>query len=272
MFDLVLLGLGTLAGLLVNHSRQTLKVAEASDKIVAPAGKISVIIPAYNEEVYIEQTLNSILNQNLYRKYPDMVEIIVVDNESTDRTAEIASQYTTVISAPRGKLNAKNAGAAIASGDILVFTDADAVLKPNWLNLLVRHFQNPEVVGVSGPIHEDVDIVRMAIQLQLSSYNSYLTTVMAGANQAVRRDVFFAVGGFPTDCDQFNRSVLRHHEEIEFCSKLKEYGRIVYDTQATAFFSGRSLKCAQCASLPDNHECIYCATTPLQSDALLWRG
>jgi len=96
-------------------------------KVYEPVSTVSIVIPAFNEEDYIEATLRSILSQNILFKYKDYFECIVVDNESTDRTPQIAKQYSQVISAPRGKLNARHAGIKFASGDIIVSCDADCL-------------------------------------------------------------------------------------------------------------------------------------------------
>lgn len=261
MFDLVLLGLGTLAGLLVNHSRQTLKVAEASDKVIAPAGKISVVIPAYNEELYIERVLLDIQNQNLMLQYPDWMEIIVVDNESTDRTAEIASQYATVVSAPRGKLNARHVGVEACSGDIVVFVDADAIVKPNSLNLLLRHFQDPNVVGVSGgSVAITNNPVSLYVNLQMNSLNSSIGLLMAGGFSAFRKEAYYAVGGHNLDVNQSSRLQMFLEEEYGFIRKLKTVGRVVVDLEANIFVPTRSESCqiGECASNSEKSECNYC--------------
>lgn len=256
---------GTLAGLVVNYNRQTRNAANASAPVIPPAGKISIIIPAYNEEAHIQQTLTYIQHQNLVQAYPDWVEVIVVDNESTDRTAELANSATTVISAPRGKLNAKNAGASAATGDILVFIDADGMIPPNWLNLLVRHFRNPEVVAVGGSAFEPKDLLYLAVQTQLNTLNAMLVWGLGGGNQAVRKDVFFDMGGFPVDCDQFDRWALREHEENAFCQKLKAYGRVIFDVEASITYSSRSLECIKCEHGEDSKTCVYCKGSPLKS-------
>lgn len=109
------------------YDRLTNEVYNRDARIYPPAGVVSIVIPAFNEEDNILTTLKSILTQNILYKYKDYFECIVVDNESTDRTADIARQYCQVISAPRGKLNARDAGIKHASGDIIVSCDADCL-------------------------------------------------------------------------------------------------------------------------------------------------
>jgi len=89
----------------------------------------SVVIPAYNEEEYLPSTLRSL--DKVLRKIPQFRgEVIVVNNGSTDRTAQIAEQYgaKVVEETNRGIGRARNRGAAMAKGETLIFLDADTWL------------------------------------------------------------------------------------------------------------------------------------------------
>ena len=90
---------------------------------------VSVVIPAYNEEAFIERTLQAVHSQD-YKPY----EVIVVDNASTDETSRIASRYADVYRLEqRGVSRAKNYGAKKAGGNVLFFLDADSVMSRNTL-------------------------------------------------------------------------------------------------------------------------------------------
>ncbi|NOQ78330.1 MAG: glycosyltransferase, partial [Gammaproteobacteria bacterium] len=95
---------------------------------------ISVIIPAYNEEEFIEKTLKSVFS--CVSEYVGHVEIIVVDNNSKDNTGEIAaSMGAKVVFEPKNQIaRARNAGAEQAMGDYLVFVDADTLLEGDILD------------------------------------------------------------------------------------------------------------------------------------------
>tara|TARA_R110000823_G_scaffold24467_6_gene72737 strand:- start:5720 stop:6682 length:963 start_codon:yes stop_codon:yes gene_type:complete len=97
-----------------------------------PYNFISVIVPAHNEQKYISQCLKSLIAQD-YSK--DRYEIIVVDNDSRDRTQEIVKKLNVrIIEQNTGPVGAvRNAGAAQAKGDFLAFIDADCVAPDNWL-------------------------------------------------------------------------------------------------------------------------------------------
>lgn len=97
--------------------------------------KISVIVPAYNEEKYIEDTLISIKNNTYKNK-----EIIIVANGCSDNTVNIAKNYSDKIIEINEKnvSKARNIGAENATGDILIFIDADTVLKKNVLSKIIK--------------------------------------------------------------------------------------------------------------------------------------
>lgn len=113
---------------------------------------LSVVVAAYNEEDVIAAKLESILASD----YPsEALEVLVASDGSTDATERVARRYAfrgvRVLSLPRrGKAHALNAAARRASGEVLVFTDANARLEPGALRALARNFADPEVGGVAG--------------------------------------------------------------------------------------------------------------------------
>src|SRR3990170_5274074 len=93
--------------------------------------RVSLIIPVYNEEESIVKCLESIVNQE---EKPD--EIIVVDNNCTDKTAEIAQKFGARIvkEKKQGMIYTRNTGFDSAQYEILAKTDADAILPSNWIS------------------------------------------------------------------------------------------------------------------------------------------
>lgn len=251
---------GFLLGTLQHYHHQTLAAADLSYPVMKPAAKVSVIIAAYNEEASIEQALLSILSQNVVTEYPEMFELIVVDNESTDNTVEIAQRYAKVYMAPRGKLNAKNIGADMAAGDILLFLDADAIVESNCFNLMLQNFGNPEVVAVGGVIRGlDIDVFKTIIETQLNVVNSMLCNILYGGLSAVRKHAYFAAGGHITDnVDQFNRTSIAEEEERAFLWRLKDVGRVVIEGQASVWVPHRMQRCVHCAEESSSSVCAYC--------------
>jgi len=115
--------------------------------------KVSLVISAYNEQDGIEAKLKNSLSLN----YPsEFFEIIVASDGSTDDTNKIARSYANqgvvlLDVKPRlGKTNAQNQAVRICSGDIIVFTDANSLIQPDAIQLLVRHFDDPLVGCVEG--------------------------------------------------------------------------------------------------------------------------
>jgi len=196
---------------------------------------VSIIIPTYNEEKNIENTLKAIANQS-YKRY----EIIVSDSKSKDNTVKIARKYhAKVIIGPKKGIGAgRNLGAKHARGDILLFIDADTVMMWNTLSILMQKFSKKSVVGATCAV-----VPLKPTAKNLAAYGTYnkfsersLRTqkfpvlgrlklpIVAGICVAYRRKDFFAVGGFDEKMAAF--------EDLDIGRKIVKLGKIVftYDT------------------------------------------
>src|SRR5258706_6846726 len=115
--------------------------------------KFSIIIPAYNEEQYLPRLLDSIdVARSNYSGGPKEIEVIVADNDSSDRTAEIAAARgaRVVKVAKRRIAAARNGGARAGSGEILCFIDADSAVHPQTFDEVDRAMKNGrDVLGVT---------------------------------------------------------------------------------------------------------------------------
>ncbi len=112
--------------------------------------RFSVVVPAYNEAKFLGGCLDSLRAQD----FPGPYEVIVVDNNSTDGTGDLArSRGVTVVHEPRaGVCSARQSGTSAASGEIVVSTDADTVFSPGWLSRIDQAFrEDPGRVAVAGP-------------------------------------------------------------------------------------------------------------------------
>lgn len=111
---------------------------------------VSVVVPVYNGEKWVAETVRSLLAVTYPR---NRVELIVVDNASTDGTARILGQFVDqirVLTEPKqGRSYARNRGIAAASYDVVAFTDADCIADPEWLRHLVAPLADPRA-GISG--------------------------------------------------------------------------------------------------------------------------
>ena len=157
---------------------------------------ISIVIAAFNEEKNLPRLFETIKNQD----FKGSLEIIVVDNNSTDKTAQIAKKLgaRVVKEKIQGIGPAKNRGCLEARGEILAICDADNLLPPHWLSTIWKSFsQSKKIVGVSGSVF----ISEIPKPISYSIWFLYLTFLklskrLVGGNMAFRKDSFLKVGGF----------------------------------------------------------------------------
>jgi glycosyltransferase involved in cell wall biosynthesis len=160
--------------------------------------RASIVIPAYNAASTLAECLDACQRQTLAA-----AEIIVVDDGSTDSTPEIARHFGVwyLRQQNRGPAAARNTGARIAAGDVLVFTDADCVPEPGWLENLLAGFTADAIAGVGGSygirndssmlariVHEEIILRHLRFRDQVDYLGSF--------NVAYRRAAFEAAGGF----------------------------------------------------------------------------
>lgn len=154
--------------------------------------KVSVVIPALNEEVIIEECLSSIRRQTI------PVEIILIDNGSIDKTPVIAERYCDKVLIRPGYTLAqmRDLGALEATGDIIVTTDADCIPPPDWIEKLIKPFQDSKVVAVGGAF-------RPLNKNPLSSFYCWCSSIIQssfrlfqGANMAYTREAYLASPGY----------------------------------------------------------------------------
>jgi len=122
---------------------------ETTDGVSIEAKAASIIIPTFNGASRIGNCLDSLVKQTTGRD----VEILVVDDGSTDNTANVVKGYSSVrliAQANAGPASARNRGALEAKGKILLFTDDDCVPMPDWLGAMLEPFKDSDVVGAKG--------------------------------------------------------------------------------------------------------------------------
>jgi peptidoglycan-N-acetylglucosamine deacetylase len=154
--DVLMTGRLLSVGALAVFDRLRQRRAEAPSQIASYKPKVAVLIPAYNEEKVIKRTVDAVLDSD----YPDL-RVIVIDDGSRDRTLEVAraafaeeelSGRVIILTKPNsGKADALNFGLQhLRDEEIFVGIDADTVIAPNAISLLVPHFLNPKVAAVAG--------------------------------------------------------------------------------------------------------------------------
>lgn len=179
--------------------------------------KLSVIVPAFNEEILLLETIGCIRAGVSALAWP--VELIVCDNNSADRTAEIArGAGATVVFEPVNQIaRARNAGAACASGDWLIFIDADTCPSAALFTEMALHIESGNcLAGGSTIALEGAD---WAVRLAVSLWNrmSRMTRWAAGAFIFCEAAAFREIGGFN---EEFYAS-----EEIDFSRRMKKHAR-----------------------------------------------
>lgn len=184
------------------------------------ANKVSVLIPAWNEDVGILKTLNSVINTD----YPEL-EIIVINDGSTDNTHQLVTNFiqdyeqdhhqsnATIIKYLKlpngGKAKALNQGLRLATGEIVITVDADSVMDKKMIANMVKRFTDKKVAAVAGNVvvgnrKKPIELLQQLEYLHGfwfkradSTFNS--VHIIGGAAAAYRKDVLEEVGGFDED-------------------------------------------------------------------------
>jgi glycosyltransferase involved in cell wall biosynthesis len=185
---------------------------------------ISFVIPCYNEEKYIRECIRSIKRECAYTPH----EIIVVDNNCTDRTVLYAMQEeVTIVSEKRkGVVFARQKGYEIAQYDLIANIDADSRLCNGWVNIAVFHITNPNVVAVTGPlIYDDVN-KSMSIMTKLYYYlawfsNNYIGVFLQGGNALIKKSALDKVNGYDT-------SIAFYGEDTMTAKRIQSFGKIKF--------------------------------------------
>ena len=209
---------------------------------------LSIIIPAYNEAGYIAACLNSIAAQT---EMPD--EVIVVDNNSTDRTAEIAGRYpfvTVVREKRQGLRYSRNTGLDMARGEILGRIDADSQITPNWCQTARQAFSKIENSGIANGPSNLIDALTGPCSYHDMPFRSFglildrtcrtllfkvTEPMLFGSNMLLRRTVWQAIRGDICMDGEF-------FEDADLSIHLQRRGyTVAFDTQLVASVSARRL-------------------------------
>lgn len=200
--------------------------------------RVSVVIPALNEENGIEATLRSVRACPT----PQPLELVVADGNSTDRTVEIAQRYcdTVVIETTRTISAGRQAGARAAHGDILLFTDADSLVDPQWASRLARAFDDPQVVAAFGMIEpsDASTLERLALRYLVRAaatvFNLIGMDYVYGNNMAVRRTAFDKIGGM--------NIYLATAEDTDLVHRIRRMGKVAFVPGAEVRYSMRRIR------------------------------
>jgi glycosyltransferase involved in cell wall biosynthesis len=201
--------------------------------------KVSLIIPAYNEEKYIGECLEYVIkNSNGF-----FHEIIVVDNASTDKTAEVAKKYPgvkVVREDKKGLTKARQRGLIESTGEILANIDADTRLPAGWCEILSKEFEDEKIVTLSGRyIYYDMHKFRQVfvwMYWHFMGVPSYWLTgyMLVGGNFAIRKDVLEKMGGFDTTIEFYG-------EDTNIARRASKFGKVKFKPSFAMPTSARRL-------------------------------
>lgn len=198
----------------------------------------SVIVCTYNRGEYLKYTLESLIKQD-YSK--DLYEIIVVDNNSSDNTKEIANEFvgkykelTYELELRQGLSFARNHGIEVAKGDIVVFIDDDAIAYPDWLSNLLQPYSDEKVACVGGKInivwqdgkqpewYSDIFMNYFSgfdIKTNLPKEAEGICEFPYGANISFRKEPIKKLGSFDSNLGRIGKKLLAGEETL-LCKKL----------------------------------------------------
>lgn len=203
--------------------------------------KVSILIPAHNEEKYIGKCLDSILSIKT-----EEIEIIVCDNNSTDTTCEIIKKYPQVILVHETKIGpnaARQKAFSISTGEIIATLDADCIVSRNWVTSAVLHFKKEHVVAVSGVcFFNGSKLLNTLLYIATNYIMRFLhfllhrilhtKAIMLAGNAWYRRSTLEKIGGFATDIEFFG-------DDAHTAAMLAREGRIIYDPNVSVITSSR---------------------------------
>jgi GT2 family glycosyltransferase len=208
---------------------------------------VSILIASYNRSTLLRETLDALLDRLAAEPPEQALEILVIDNNSTDDTAAVVAEFARrderiryVRETQQGLSHARNRGIAEARHEVLVFVDDDVDFETNWLGELLRPFADPTVGMAGGRMLP----YRMALPDWLPRRYYYLIGIVdlgetygevpeaSGGNIAVRRAAFERAGTFDVALGRTGKKLLGN-EEVDLSIRIRKAGfRIVYNPAA----------------------------------------
>ncbi|UCD03008.1 MAG: glycosyltransferase [Candidatus Aenigmatarchaeota archaeon] len=178
---------------------------------------VSVAVPAYNEESVLGACLRCLKEQTV------PCEIVVCDNNSRDRTYQIASRYAdrVVREKRQGVAHAFNAASKAATGELIAFTGADCCVPHDWIEKYIPAFHDPHVIACFGPVHSTGKSYRRTMKYY-SIFHRVLVKLkiawgISDANMIVRKRVLEHVGYFDPKVQMM--------EDSHLISRIRRYGK-----------------------------------------------
>ncbi|MEK7521709.1 MAG: glycosyltransferase [Patescibacteria group bacterium] len=206
---------------------------------------VSVVVPAYNEEKALPKCLQALILQD----YPkDLYEVIVVDNNSTDKTSYVASKFKNklnlkiILEKKKGRGHARHTGFKAAKGKYILSTDADTTVPKDWIKKTVALLEREDsIVAVTGPckINDCPRLTNFVFNVMQPSVMTIYKLAFGhywlnGFNFGVKREVYRKSGGFDPN--------LNTMEDVDIAEKIAKHGKIKCSYSLNVVFSGRRFK------------------------------
>lgn len=203
--------------------------------------KISVVIPAYNEEKYIGETLKSVIDSAT----EDLLEIVVVNNASTDNTKAVAESFPkvrVVDEQRKGLTKARQAGLMSAQGDILSYIDADTHVTKEWFKTLKQEFsKDPSLVCLSGPYeYYGLPVFKLWLVRIWNTVAGVIpwiiqTPVIMGGNFSAKKSALMQAG-------KFDETIQFYGEDTDIARRLNKVGKVKFTYRFPVETSARRFK------------------------------
>lgn len=184
--------------------------------------RISVVIPAYNEEKRIGHCLKSVMSQTT-----PPFEVIVVDNNSSDETAKIAREEGAIVVTEKhqGVTFARNTGFNLARGEIIARTDADTLVPSNWLETISNYFEKDKSIdAISGPAVFGFNVFSPIVKILVFDINRRIFGHygLYGPNFAIRKSAWERVK------DEICLDDDKVHEDTDLSIHIGKEGKIAF--------------------------------------------
>jgi len=208
---------------------------------------ISVIIATYNRSDNLRKTLHSL--EKMLVPSELSWELIVVDNNSTDDTKELCSKFLQTYTLPlrymfegsQGKSIALNKGIQEATGEILAFTDDDAIVDPYWLTSIINEFRSDaSISGIGGRVElynkndKPITIRNSKNKILLTSPQQLYNPIIIGVNMALKKRVFDEVGDIDSSLGPGTN--IGSHEDADFIYRVYKKGfKLIYSPDVLVY-------------------------------------
>lgn len=210
--------------------------------------RIAFVIPAFNEEKLIGRCLDSVVAEAT--RFGGRVDIVAVDNNSTDRTAEVIAGFPAVRLVKelrKGPVYARARGfEEVASADLVASIDGDTIVPPGWLDVVADAYRrDPDLVCLSGPyVYYDLPwISRMMVEgyyvlaVLIHFCQRHILrrgAVVQGGNVVLRRRAWIDAGGYDTSIEFYG-------DDTDIARRISRVGNVQFSRRLRMLTSGRRL-------------------------------